>query len=316
MKRAVRILHLFIVVSLVGTFLNAYILPSVFPYFNYISIVFPYLFGIHLLFLTFYFIRKEKLRWIYSVATLLLLIPLSRWITFSFPTTKENTIKILSLNANSGLDKEEEIQEYIRAIRPDFVFFQESRFNKSEFLKLENLPFNARCYLTLMYSKHPILEEGTIVDSVENWGQSHYMDVVVNGKRTRLINVYLESFRYRPNAKNLGSAISTLNATFKIHEKQIEALKIAIQESPYPIILAGDFNSTPNSYEYYQINALLQDSFTEGGKGLGTSFWTSKFPLRIDYIFSSKDFKCISYKVDHSVHLSDHQPIIAEFLTN
>lgn len=109
---------------------------------------------------------------------------------------------------------------------------------------------------------------------------------------------------------------SHLIPTFKRHEDQVRKIRKAVDQSPYPVILAGDFNSVPNSWEYYNLGENLDDAFVKAGNGSSTSFHDYKFPLRIDYIFTSKSITPLSYKVDYSVKLSDHYPVIAEFLLN
>ena len=68
--------------------------------------------------------------------------------------------------------------------------------------------------------------------------------------------------------------------------------------------------------ENKDIGKNLDDAFLKAGNGSSTSFHDFKFPLRIDYIFTSKNIIPKSYKVDYSVKLSDHYPVIAEFLLN
>jgi len=160
-------------------------------------------------------------------------------------------------------------------------------------------------------------------------GNSFYADVDINGKIIRVINVYLEPFRLNKNMlgmedknchkeeKNkLAALFSRLIPTFKAHEAQVNKIRKAVDHSPYPVILAGDFNSVPNSWEYYNLGENLNDAFMAVGNGSSTSFHDYKFPLRIDYIFSSKSITPLNYKVDYSVKLSDHYPVIAEFLLN
>ena len=101
--------------------------------------------------------------------------------------------------------------------------------------------------------------------------------------------------------------------TFKLHQDEISEIRKAVDESPYPVILAGDFNAVPNSYEYYSLGKNLKDVFVEAGNGSSTSFHDYKFPIRIDFVFCSKELKPISYKVDRSVKLSDHFPVITTF---
>ena len=113
--------------------------------------------------------------------------------------------------------------------------------------------------------------------------------------------------------RKVKNVIKRMIPTFKMHQEQISTIRESIDNSPYPVILAGDFNSVPNSYEYYHLLDGLQDAFVEAGQGSGTSFHDYKFPIRIDYIFSSKTIKPLSYKVDRSVKLSDHFPVMATF---
>ena len=86
------------------------------------------------------------------------------------------------------------------------------------------------------------------------------------------------------------SLVSKLIPVFKIHQKQIQKIKLIIENSPYPIILAGDFNAVPNSYEYFQLSENLIDSFLDAGNIIP-----------------------INHKTNREVTLSDHYPIYTEF---
>ena len=151
-----------------------------------------------------------------------------------------------------------------------------------------------------------------------------YADVRVKGKRIRFVNVYLEPFQLHKsmvkptsdldeNGTKAKSLVRRFIPVFKKHEEQVQILKNFIEKSPYPVILAGDFNSVPNSYEYYTISGVLKDCFLESGKGLATSFHDYKIPIRIDYVFSSDNLKSTEYKVDRSQKLSDHYPVLVKF---
>ncbi len=138
------------------------------------------------------------------------------------------------------------------------------------------------------------------------------------------MNVYLNPFSFEKekikpeenlddNEQKLKYILKRLVPVFKIHQEEVLQIRKAIDNSPYPVILAGDFNAVPNSYEYYHLGKNLKDAFVEAGNGSATSFHDYKFPIRIDYIFCSEQIKPVSYKVDRSVKLSDHFPVIAEF---
>ncbi|MDO5616426.1 MAG: endonuclease/exonuclease/phosphatase family protein, partial [Cruoricaptor ignavus] len=107
--------------------------------------------------------------------------------------------------------------------------------------------------------------------------------------------------------------ITRLVPTFKIHQTQVEEIRKFIEDSPYPVILAGDFNAVPNSWEYYHLGQNLQDAFMKVGNGSATSFHDYKIPIRIDYIFASEKLKPITYEVKCDIKTSDHFPVIATF---
>ena len=101
--------------------------------------------------------------------------------------------------------------------------------------------------------------------------------------------------------------------SFRLHQDQIAEVRKFINNSPYPIIVGGDFNSVPNSYEYYNVGKGLNDAFMDAGSGSATSFHDYKFPIRIDYLFSSPSIKATKYEVNRNVKVSDHFPVITYF---
>ena len=88
----------------------------------------------------------------------------------------------------------------------------------------------------------------------------------------------------------------------------LEVIKNHMNDSPYPIVVCGDFNDTPNSFSYQKIVNGLNDSFLQKGSGFGSTF-LGKIPfLRIDYILHSPNVKIQSFTT-HKAKLSDHKAI-------
>jgi endonuclease/exonuclease/phosphatase (EEP) superfamily protein YafD len=80
-----------------------------------------------------------------------------------------------------------------------------------------------------------------------------------------------------------------------------------------PIIICGDFNETPLSYNYRQMQkAGFTDTFTKVGRGIKPTY-AGKLPLlRIDYVWANNgvtpfDFNRLRYKG------SDHYPVMLDF---
>ena len=122
-------------------------------------------------------------------------------------------------------------------------------------------------------------------------------------------NPTLETEELKKNVLSIGKRLKN---SFSKRAVQVEAIKIHINKSPYPVILCGDFNDTPNSYAYHKLSNGLKDAFVEQGVGLGRSY-NGNFPsLRIDYILYSPELNIHSFNTKN-VKLSDHFPILAGF---
>ena len=313
--------HLIIIVLLFGTIMNAYIPPSVFGMLNLLSLGFPILIIINILLLIFWTASWKKRAAVFLILSLFFIIPTRRWINYT-PTKKETpNLKIISLNGKSGKFGDENIYNFLNDQKADVVLTQE--YKSAENLKGFEY-FERNFPVVKIQSRFPIVESGIVETDAKN-GRCIYADIKINGKIIRFVNVYMEPFyldksMVKPtkdmnvNEEKAKNIIHKLVPTFRKHQSQIAPIKGFLDSSPYPIILAGDFNSVPNSYEYYTLSENLEDTFLKVGKGSGTSFHDFKFPIKIDHIFASKSITPISYKVDRSVKISDHFPVIAEFL--
>ncbi|WP_312767642.1 endonuclease/exonuclease/phosphatase family protein [Epilithonimonas sp.] len=314
------VFHLIIIALLFGTIMNAYIPPRVFGFLNLLSLVFPLLIIADILLLIFWIFSWRKRAAVFLILSLFFIIPTRRWINYT-PTKKETpNLKLISFNGKFGKMGDDEIYDYLNQHKPDVVFFQEYD-NKKPLDGFEY--FENSKPITKIQSKFPIIESGPIKTDANN-GVCMFADIKVNNKIIRFVNVYMEPFfldkkLVRPtkdmdkNEEKAKKVLHMLIPTFKKHQTQIDQIKDFINDSPYPVIVAGDFNAVPNSYEYYKVSENLQDIFLKVGKGSGTSFHDFKFPLKIDHVFASESIEPISYKVDRSVRISDHFPVIAEF---
>jgi endonuclease/exonuclease/phosphatase family metal-dependent hydrolase len=81
-----------------------------------------------------------------------------------------------------------------------------------------------------------------------------------------------------------------------------------------PLILCGDFNSTPDSRIYEEVKEFVDDVWTRIGEGPGLTFPSDVPEKRIDYIWCSKTANLLPLKtwIPHS-NASDHLAVVAEF---
>ncbi|WDT68689.1 endonuclease/exonuclease/phosphatase family protein [Cloacibacterium sp. TD35] len=314
--------HVVIVLLLGATMLNAYIPPKVFSLLNLLSLAFPILMIANLLLCFFWIFSWRKRAFIFLLISTLFLTPVRRWINYSEQKNVKEDFKVLTFNNKVNEYGKEEVESYINSFEADFVFLQEAGYSQSGNPILGEMKYSFHNPIISFYSKYEIIEKGPI--AFVNNGDAIYADVIVKGKRIRFVNVYLEPFQLHKsmvkptddleeNGAKAKSLVRRFIPVFKTHEEQVQILKNFVKKSPYPVILAGDFNSVPNSYEYYTISEVLKDCFLESGTGLATSFHDYKIPIRIDYVFSSENLKSTYYKVDRNQKLSDHYPVLVKF---
>jgi endonuclease/exonuclease/phosphatase family metal-dependent hydrolase len=179
----------------------------------------------------------------------------------------------------------------------------------------------------IIFSKYPIIHKQIISSDKNNYNSTfQYLDVLNGGDTCRIFNLHLQSLKFsNDNLKFIETAktkteidiqqskniISKFKTGFLKRKTQSERVHKAITESPYSVIVCGDFNDVPNSYAYSTIGKGLNNAFVEKGNGIGRTFSGISPTLRIDNIFIDKKFTVTQYTCIQK-KMSDHFPIIAD----
>ncbi len=317
---ALTLVHLFIVVLLLATSLNAYIGPKTLGYLNLLSLAFPILLIVHLALTLVWILLWKKRALVFLISSLFFLLPTQRIVNYSSASEQLGDIKVLTFNTKNGThskdDSQSGVKDYIESQNADVILLQEDH-TKFDFLT------KVADGGTQLLTKHKILHHEILITDGSN-SHAFYADIEINGTVVRVVNIYLQPFQLQKSMiRPTGDAsvdqqkakrlVYRLIPTFKAHQSQVSQIRSTIDNSPYPVIIGGDFNSVPNSWEYFHLVEGLKDPFLKVGHGSATSFHDYKFPIRIDYLFHSEPLKALSYKVDRTVKLSDHFPVIATF---
>lgn len=107
--------------------------------------------------------------------------------------------------------------------------------------------------------------------------------------------------------------INRLTEHYQVRARQADSVRMLIRNSPYPVLVCGDFNDMPGSYSYFTVRGDLKDAFVEKGLGIGRTYNKLSPTLRIDDIFyDPKLLRCTGFDT-HSTELSDHNFITATF---
>lgn len=321
--------HLLVLILSYSIYLAPYIAPSTFPYFGFIPIFYPIIVLFNLFLILILFFRKRLLSIIFLILSIGLFPPLVKSYQF-FGKKVEATPDFKLITFNAHYMKQDGFDEFFKKENADVVLLQEVWYSNKNFKKLKDSVFADYYYekntLNQIFSRYPIIEFRPIFPDVEgNSAYASYADLDTGKDTIRIINVYLEPMKIdkelikegvsstedaKTNSKILKNK---LTRGFLRHQLQIQELLPYIQNSPYPVILAGDLNSVPNSYEYKQLNFWLKDAYLEVGRSAGTSFHDFKYPLRLDYVFHTEEILPVSYRVLTDEKISDHYPVVAKF---
>jgi len=177
-----------------------------------------------------------------------------------------------------------------------------------------------------IFSRFPIINRGVIQpDANSGQIQAIYADIKKGDFVFRVYCVHLQSIRFDDNdhqyLKNMAGGSLKVHGLHAIYSKlkqafiqrgfQVALVKKNMSECPYPYVIAGDFNDTPNSYAVTQINKGLKNAFIENGSGLGLTYFGDFPGFQIDYILTSLQFNINNYQIIN-VKLSDHYPVMSD----
>lgn len=106
---------------------------------------------------------------------------------------------------------------------------------------------------------------------------------------------------------------TAVRKNMKVRWEQSENVAGAASQVRGPRLLAGDFNTPPESRIFQTVWTDFTDSFGSAGWGWGYTFIGSRTMVRIDHILADQNWYCTSCRVGPDVG-SPHRPVIAELI--
>lgn len=294
-----------------------------------------------------YLWRKGSVHLLFLASSLLLFPSIQH--TFSLGVTNggEGDFSVISMNvhvfnryeaSNQGEHKEtHRMIDWLLESSPDILCLQEYVNNDHSNHFRTNKAFEAvypyaaygstladnagTTYGVITFSKWPIINKGVLKISTST-NQVAFADLKIKEDTIRVYNIHFQSYKLESHElkkvtelKNLKSLAKKIIGGTSSRSKQVEQVCGHIEQSPFPVLICGDFNDMPYSETYISFNDRYQDAFVRSGDLFGATFHHENLPdMRIDYHFYDKGLECIGLKVQDQMHLSDHYPLLGRYL--
>jgi endonuclease/exonuclease/phosphatase family metal-dependent hydrolase len=134
--------------------------------------------------------------------------------------------------------------------------------------------------------------------------------VVAAGVPLHVLGVHLQPFRILDRGLDaLPAAWDRLPAVTAAHRVQAEALVGALGAGP--TVVLGDFNSAPDTPLHVGLRQHLRDAPPSGADAWGTVRLLGFLPLRIDYVYASRDLDVVASAAPATA-CSDHRPVVTD----
>ncbi|MDO8541851.1 MAG: endonuclease/exonuclease/phosphatase family protein [Opitutaceae bacterium] len=236
-------------------------------------------------------------------------------------TSTPATLRVMSYNIHhgEGIDRKIDLERIARLItdaRADVVGLQEvdrgcertqRRDLPAELAKLtgmrvvfeRNIPYQGGEYGNAVLTRFPVRSSrNTHYKMLRPGEQRGLLQIMleVGGREVLFMNTHID---YRPD-----DAERLINA---------DEIRDAVEKAGRtPVIIVGDFNSTPGSRTYEKLKRFLTDAWEVAGRGDGFTIPAAKPTKRIDYVFvSAATVQPVKVEVLNSI-ASDHLPVVAE----
>lgn len=316
---------------LLVSFVLPYLPPKTFPTLALLSLGVSPLLLINILFALYWLIRLKKQFLISFVVLLIAYFHFNPFFEFSSEgdaSKYENTLSVLSYNVRlfnayekntSEEDVTLEFADLLKKENPDIVCIQE--FYTDYTTDMSNYPYQFIHFKEpgnklghAIFSKYPLVNKGGF-NFKNSFNNTIFADVIVGGDTLRLYNLHLQSLGILPSVNFIQKEGTEhikkrISETFVEQEVQIAEILKHKAKTQFPVILAGDFNNTSFSYAYRELKRNMKDAFLERGNGIGTTYSFVSYPMRIDYILTSKTFDVLRFE-NIKQTFSDHYPVSA-----
>lgn len=289
------------------------------------------------------FMQRWRLLAVHGVLVVLALVRFASFGGGAAPQPDDLVVLTFNTSQGGGAQAEEQghaITKLMRAEEPDIIALQESsvEFHPTGRRIRPIVPIRALIdslgYHIIgpdggrqaVYTKQPVLAEVELIEQTQRLLHEDDMGTGVvrthfrwQGREAVHYNLHLHSFGNDKPWEDEGRQVSSpsfwkrylrqYRDAYLDRAAEMRKIRAMLDEETLPVIVSGDFNSTPHNRAFYGIAQGLQDAFKVAGQGWGATYRADRPFARIDHVLVSDEWQVVSAHVTKANH-SDHRALV------
>ena len=220
-------------------------------------------------------------------------------------------IRVVTWNVHEEFGHVLDMSAVLAKLAPDIVCLQEAR--RATFGEVLAGGAVAHTHEVTTITRGRILAQREIrLGPLPNFRWGLETDIELPQGRVKVFNVhFLTSFNAATLRRNRYRMTDAIERTELARERERDIVLEWLRETAGPRVVAGDFNTPPNSVLYRDVATAAVDAFGRWGLGWGWTYRRDYPMLRIDYVFCGEGVTPLrAFTMDGRV--SDHRMVVAD----
>lgn len=338
-------------VAMALSVINPHVNPQHFIWTSLFGLAFWEIFIFNAIVLLLLVLLWSRKAWIAVLAMIVAIPGFNKSFSFGKKSEAAGSIRVMSYNVHmfkpvgKEMDNEDfadNVMDMVRDQNPDIMCCQEfAAFKKgvsrnkciedfAEGSGFQYVYFNRKSNFggNVLFSKYPIEK----VSEECGFGEEHTYGVMVSvdaGDKGKFYVACVHLLSYNITDEEIDvlmgperqekldtvgrKMLNKLKFAYKRRSDELQSMLTGMPVIDAPVLVCGDFNETPLSYNYRQMQkAGFVDAFTKVGRGIKPTY-AGKLPLlRIDYIWADESVKLLNFR-RYRYKGSDHYPLVLDF---
>jgi vancomycin resistance protein VanJ len=231
---------------------------------------------------------------------------------FNIPKSNAAASKPTLRFVTYNLHQDNRAIETLKRLNPDIAVLQESRDVNGLLNKLRtafpNFSIQHEYELTTI-SRFPI-RDTRIYRLPKNRRPLLEITLDINGRVIRVVNTHYPTLDFQGLASRNTNTSDRINKNALVRLGMTKIL-LELEDSKTPLLIGGDFNTTPRGAMYSSLRDKYKNAFEQAGWGFGFTY-NSRLPvIRIDHVWTNSKVRATrAFAVDD--HASDHRPFVTD----